>query len=305
MDGTEQEIPNPQHIQTPKPAELWRIPDRKFFSVEFPGHVENLEKAKELIGGDRAILNAYLGGAPLDLHYRIRDPFSIPIQGETISTPNLVLRATRRYKVKRQPGSRRSLPPYRAPTDDDIPYDENETPQLSFEIVGAIPKTARFSGLADYQHIVDPREEVLKIKNDLVNMDYESLISVKIDNTTPAEDIATLQLLPPPIIGKSIVPMPFKYKARHSEEVSNEVLTRCVQPLIKQVTNCSCHPVRKREESQEENQRGSQECNVHQELWRQRSMSAVRTAAMTMFTSSALLLRLLWLLWLLRLREKR
>ncbi|KAG0223927.1 tau 95 subunit of transcription factor TFIIIC [Mortierella sp. GBA43] len=200
MDGTEQEIPNPPtHPNPPKPAELWRIPDRKFFSVEFPGH-------------------AYLGGAPLDLHYRIRDPFSIPIQGETISTPNLVLRATRRYKVKRQPGSRRSLPPYRAPTDDDIPYDENETPQLSFEIVGAIPKTARFSGLADYQHIVDPREEVLKIKNDLVNMDYESLISVKIDNTTPAEDIATLQLLPPPIIGKSIVPMPFKYKARHSEE---------------------------------------------------------------------------------------
>ncbi|KAI8361576.1 hypothetical protein B0O80DRAFT_494118 [Mortierella sp. GBAus27b] len=160
MDGTEQEIPNPQHIQTPKARGTLENPRQK----------------------------AYLGGAPLDLHYRIRDPFSIPIQGETISTPNLVLRATRRLL------------------------------NSVFEIVGAIPKTARFSGLADYQHIVDPREEVLKIKNDLVNMDYESLISVKIDNTTPAEDIATLQLLPPPIIGKSIVPMPFKYKARHSEE---------------------------------------------------------------------------------------
>jgi hypothetical protein len=52
MDNAE-ETPIP-----PKPAVLRRVPDRKFFSVEFPGHIENLEKAKEMIGGDRAILNA-------------------------------------------------------------------------------------------------------------------------------------------------------------------------------------------------------------------------------------------------------
>ncbi|KAK3828879.1 MAG: RNA polymerase III transcription factor IIIC subunit-domain-containing protein [Benniella sp.] len=211
MDNAE-ETPIP-----PKPAVLRRVPDRKFFSVEFPGHIENLERAKEMIGGDRAILNAYLGGAPLDLRYRIKDPFSIPIQGETVSTPNLLLKATRRYKVKRQPGSKRSLPPYRSPTEDDVPYNEDE-PQLTFEVVGTIPKTTRFSGLADYQQIVDPGEELVRIKNDLVNMDYESLISIKIDNTNPAEDLATLQLVPPPAIGKSIVPMPYKYKARHRED---------------------------------------------------------------------------------------
>jgi hypothetical protein len=81
------------------------------------------------------------------------------------------LKATRRYKVKRQPGSKRSLPPYRPPTEDDIPYNEDAEPQLTFEIVGTIPKTTRFSGLADYQQIVDPGEELVRIKNDLVNMD--------------------------------------------------------------------------------------------------------------------------------------
>lgn len=53
MDNPEQEISS-----LPKLAEQKRIPDRRFFSVEFPGHIENIEKAKELIGGDRAILNA-------------------------------------------------------------------------------------------------------------------------------------------------------------------------------------------------------------------------------------------------------
>ncbi|KAG0006884.1 tau 95 subunit of transcription factor TFIIIC [Modicella reniformis] len=194
MDNTQQPISlNPI---PPKLAELRKVPDRKIFSVEFPGHIENIEKAKELIGGERAILNAR----------------------ETISTPNLLLKATRRYKVKCQPGSKRSLPPYRAPTESDIPYDEAEEPQLSFEVVGTIPKTARFSGLADFQHIMDPGDELVKIKNDLMNMDYESLISVKVDNTDPVEDLSTLQPIPPPSVTKTVFPIPFKYKARYRDE---------------------------------------------------------------------------------------
>ncbi|KAF9192720.1 tau 95 subunit of transcription factor TFIIIC [Haplosporangium sp. Z 11] len=176
---------------------------------------------------------AYLGGAPLDLRYRVKDPFSIPIQGETISTANLLVKATRRFRVKRQPGAQRSLPPYRAPKEDDVPYDENEEPELRFEMVGHIPKTTRFGGLADYQHIVDPRDEFSKIKSDLVNVEFiccqlliqilvrvfldENLIALKVDHTDPQEDDEKLQLLPPPSIAKTTVPNYYKYKPRDTD----------------------------------------------------------------------------------------
>ncbi|KAG9325924.1 hypothetical protein KVV02_005768, partial [Mortierella alpina] len=188
------------HMATHDPvalAPVEQVPDVKIFSIEFPGHIQNSEKA-------------YLGGAPLDLRYRIKDPFSIPIQGETVSTGNFLLKATRRYRVKRQPDTQRSLPPYRVPTEDDVPYNEDEEPECRFEMVGKIPKTTRFAGLADYQHIVDPKDELSKIKSDIMNMEYESLIALKVDNRTPLEDIASLQLIPPPSISKSTIPHAFR-----------------------------------------------------------------------------------------------
>ncbi|KAF9170232.1 tau 95 subunit of transcription factor TFIIIC [Mortierella sp. AD010] len=214
-----------------KLSKIEQVPDAKFFSVEFPGHVENVDKALEALGGKRAITDAsnsfhpksrnncmaaYLGGAPLDLRYRAKDPFSIPIHGLTVSTGNFLLKATRRYKVKRRPGSERSLPPYRAPRDDDVPYDKDV--EYRFEVVGAIPKTVRFSGLADYQHIVDPKDEIVRIKSDLQNMEYENLISIKLDNTDPSEDISMTQIVPPGAISKSGVPHPFRYKARERDD---------------------------------------------------------------------------------------
>lgn len=172
----------------------------------------------------------------MDLRYRIKDPFSIPIQGETCSTGNFLLKATRRYRVKRRPVNQRSLPPYRVPTEDDVPYKEDEEPEVRYEMIGRIPKTTRFAGLADYQHIVDPRDELSKIKSDIMNMECkilwaplhanssastilitalwhfldESLIALKVDSRMPVEDIATLQLIPPPSISKSTIPHAFR-----------------------------------------------------------------------------------------------
>ncbi|KAG0073322.1 tau 95 subunit of transcription factor TFIIIC [Linnemannia elongata] len=205
--------------QTPQLATTHKVPEVKLLSVEFPGHVKNINKVKEALGGEQAIRNVYVGGTPLDLRYRIGDPFSIPIQGETVSTPNFLLKVTRRYKVKRPPGSQRSLPPYRAPTENDIPYDENEDPEFKFEMVGRIPRTVRFPGLADYQHIVDPKDEFVRIKNDLKNINYEQLISIKVDNKNPVEDFSTMQLLPPAIIAKATTPIAYRYKARDEAAV--------------------------------------------------------------------------------------
>ncbi|KAF9941900.1 tau 95 subunit of transcription factor TFIIIC [Mortierella alpina] len=173
-------------------APVEQVPDVKIFSIEFPGHIQNSEKVKEALGGEQAIINASAHshdglidcGAPLDLRYRIKDPFSIPIQGETVSTGNFLLKATRRYRVKRRPDTQRSLPPYRVPTEDDVPYNEDEEPECRFEMVGKIPKTTRFAGLADYQHIVDPKDELSKIKSDIMNMEsYSTPVHLEINNS--------------------------------------------------------------------------------------------------------------------------
>ncbi|KAK3846233.1 MAG: RNA polymerase III transcription factor IIIC subunit-domain-containing protein [Linnemannia gamsii] len=205
--------------QNPQQAVMHQVPDVKLLSIEFPGHVKNINKVKEALGGEQAIRNVYVGGAPLDLRYRIRDPFSIPIQGETVSSPNFLMKVTRRYKVQRPPGSKRTLPPYRAPTEGDIPYNEDEEPEYKFEMVGRIPRTVRFPGLADYQHIVDPKDEFVRIKNDLRNVDYENLISLKVDNKNPVEDYSTMQILPPTIISKATTPIVYRYKARDEAAV--------------------------------------------------------------------------------------
>ncbi|KAG0057394.1 tau 95 subunit of transcription factor TFIIIC [Gryganskiella cystojenkinii] len=196
-------------------APVLQLPEnlKKIFSVEFPGHVQNIDKVKQVLGGDNAIMNAYLGGAPLDVRYRLKDPFAIPVHGTTIPTSNLLLKVTRRYKVKRQPGTVRSQE-IRAPRDDDELYDENEQPETQYEMAGVISKTTRFSGLADFQTLVDPKDEIYKVKSDLLNMDYESLIALKIDHRNPVEDIATLQVLPPPSLSKTNLANPYRYRAR-------------------------------------------------------------------------------------------
>ncbi|KAF9933606.1 tau 95 subunit of transcription factor TFIIIC [Linnemannia zychae] len=219
---------------TPQIASIHKVPDVKLLSIEFPGHVKNINKVKEALGGEQAIRNVYVGGAPLDLRYRAKDPFSIPIQGETVNTPNFLVKVTRRYKVRRPSGSVRTLPPYRAPTEDDIPYNEDEEPEYKVEMVGRIPRTVRFPGLADYQHIVDPKDEFVQIKNDLKNLDYENLISIKVDNKNPIEDYSSLQLLPPPVISKVTTTIAYRYKARDEVAVKGEPGRKRRRPVNKQ-----------------------------------------------------------------------
>ncbi|KAF9429773.1 tau 95 subunit of transcription factor TFIIIC [Podila epigama] len=196
-------------------------PEEKLFSIELPAHVQSIERVIDALGGERAISNAYLGGASLDLRFRYQDPFSTPIQGQTVDTNNILMKVTKRYRVKRKAGtSKRTLPPFRAPTEDDEPLDEEEQPQIHTEFIGAITKTVRFPGLADYQHIVDPNDEIYKLKSDLKNMNYENFVSVKIDNRSVDEDYNTLQIIPPVYISKLNVPLPYKF--RHSRQSEPE-----------------------------------------------------------------------------------
>lgn len=46
--------------QTPQLATTHKVPDVKLLSVEFPGHVKNINKVKEALGGEQAIRNVSL-----------------------------------------------------------------------------------------------------------------------------------------------------------------------------------------------------------------------------------------------------
>lgn len=46
--------------QTPQLATTHKVPEVKLLSVEFPGHVKNINKVKEALGGEQAIRNVSL-----------------------------------------------------------------------------------------------------------------------------------------------------------------------------------------------------------------------------------------------------
>lgn len=46
--------------QTPQLATTHKVPEVKLLSVEFPGHVKNINKVKETLGGEQAIRNVSL-----------------------------------------------------------------------------------------------------------------------------------------------------------------------------------------------------------------------------------------------------
>jgi hypothetical protein len=49
-----------RRINPSEVAPVLQLPEdiKKIFAVEFPGHIQNLDKVKQCLGGDIAILNA-------------------------------------------------------------------------------------------------------------------------------------------------------------------------------------------------------------------------------------------------------
>jgi hypothetical protein len=81
-------------------APLWRLSKQPMFAVEFPGYVQNVDRALCLLGGQKRLTECYLNELEnlLELWYRPEDPYSHPILGQIVKTNNLLLRIQRKRR---------------------------------------------------------------------------------------------------------------------------------------------------------------------------------------------------------------
>ncbi|KAI8865640.1 hypothetical protein GQ42DRAFT_90014 [Ramicandelaber brevisporus] len=135
-------------------AMAWPRELQQFVAIEFPGYVQNEDRALEMLGGIEQLSkpfyssqksidndgnsnnnsnsnsNSSSSNPAVELRFRPNDPLAPPTVGDIVQTSNIVLRVRRR-KVKR--GSQQTVT------------------TLKTDVVGIANQTVRFTRLADYQ----------------------------------------------------------------------------------------------------------------------------------------------------------
>ena len=120
------------------------ISKRQLVAVEHPCHVQDAERAIDMLGGVRAIATASRDGtAFLECHLRPNDPLSHPLFGELVRTPALLLKVRRRKRTVNAGGGRGEEGP--------------TSSALSAEVIGTVRHSYRFAGLADFQYVSSPQ----------------------------------------------------------------------------------------------------------------------------------------------------
>ncbi|KAJ2422290.1 tau 95 subunit of transcription factor TFIIIC, partial [Coemansia sp. RSA 2531] len=83
-------------------AERRSLPERTAFSIEYPGFVNNVDKAILTLGGSERVSRHATSGiderGPVQLRYRYNDPISHPINGQKFETENLLIKVTKRTR---------------------------------------------------------------------------------------------------------------------------------------------------------------------------------------------------------------
>ncbi|KAG0169922.1 General transcription factor 3C polypeptide 5 [Apophysomyces sp. BC1021] len=163
------------------------IPKKKFFCVEYPGYVKNLDRALNTLGGEKALATAITNQKAVELRFRHQDPFSHPINGDIVPTANLLVKITRRVKKGRP----------------------EEEATYKTDIVGTISKTCRFRGLADFQYLVPRADKMGQLKQAMASGDVDSITKFAVADDY--KDTENLKIVPPPIFSTVETPMHYKY----------------------------------------------------------------------------------------------
>ncbi|KAJ3415690.1 tau 95 subunit of transcription factor TFIIIC [Chytridiales sp. JEL 0842] len=185
-----------------EPAESFALPNWNFHCIEYPGNVQDAERAIETMGGQKEIERAFAEELrSIELRYRPEDPFSHPITGEVVETADLLLKVTRKRRKR--------------PTGSNGTYCEDDY-MMKTEVVGMVSKTCRFRALADFQYLVNPEDPMYKLRKALGTFDVQGIEEFEISEEKGiAED---LRSMPPPVFSRIEWSQDYKYKGLRTAE---------------------------------------------------------------------------------------
>ncbi|KAG2152028.1 RNA polymerase III transcription factor IIIC subunit-domain-containing protein [Suillus cothurnatus] len=204
-----------------------------FYSIEYPGYVkpESVPLAVSNLGGPSRLETAFKRTAAkneafLELNLRPGNPFAHPIPGDIVSTNNILLKVVRRKR--RHP-------------------DGECVGEFTAEVVGIIPKTARFRSMADYQFQPDMSDPLAQLRLAMDRMDVDAIRQYSVpeekeDYVVPASthppeldpalaeqneqtfgSRSNLRLFPPPLFSRQNVPQNYNFKANPASIVTTLV----------------------------------------------------------------------------------
>lgn len=187
------------------------VPSAACVAVEYPGFVRNVGAALRTLGGADAVAAAASsskgpgeagsdtgGGKPtyLKLNFRPDEPTSHAIYGERTNTRRLLLRIARPKQPQHPAGAA---------------GDGGDGDAVTAQVVGRIPTTFRFTGLADFQYL--PLDPLLASRpTDRLPFDHAP------DKAEPAQAQQPFLLIPP-LFSKLDEPQDYAFKQAYARNV--------------------------------------------------------------------------------------
>uniref|UniRef100_A0A0B6YA37 Transcription factor IIIC subunit 5 HTH domain-containing protein n=1 Tax=Arion vulgaris TaxID=1028688 RepID=A0A0B6YA37_9EUPU len=177
---------------------------RHFVCIDYPGVIQNQDKALATLGGMEGLSKTIYEGLKLELSFRPNDPYCKPTIGSFTNTKNLLLKIRRRRKVVQD-----------EPQDSSYKGDGFE---YQIEVIGTVDKMYIFDKLCDFQYLPVTKEANGKYK------DILSIIRPNIkDDRTEYFSRNVPIFLPPISFSRRELPAPYNFETEAGDHIDSVV----------------------------------------------------------------------------------
>ncbi|KAH0547813.1 hypothetical protein FGG08_000070 [Glutinoglossum americanum] len=208
----------------------YTVPSRSIICVEHPFIIKDVDKGLQTFGNGKSIeqlVNTNEDGRPIEVYLRPDDPMCRPLLSENLKTNNILLKITVPKMVgrkrKREPSneSDADLAAIQSKAPDRAPLKGGEAGCLKrsmrdnvgrykVEPIGKINYTHRFRDLSDFQYATVNSNFMKKMRDCVLDYDYEKLKGFKFDPSKgPTQNT---DLIPPPYFARTHVPFNYNYR---------------------------------------------------------------------------------------------
>ncbi|KAI9598833.1 RNA polymerase III transcription factor IIIC subunit-domain-containing protein [Syncephalis fuscata] len=144
------------------------------------------------------------------LNMRPNDLFSIPIQGDYVSTPKLLLRVRRKKKPQQQEDTVNGAGEAVAMDTDMDRCNNKTTPEFEATIVGRVKQTCRFRAMSDFQYMADNNHPITHLCQAMRNDDVTAMrnFNFKFANEMNSTHIG----IPPPFFSRIETPINYGFR---------------------------------------------------------------------------------------------